>query len=134
MAAGHCARQLTESESLKLQQEECISEFKREKLEKEARKNWDLFYKRNSNHFFKDRHWLSREFPELVQVLSDFKVCVCVLTCVYLRMSTWVMDTTHCSSEPLHNHHMLFMAVARCLQVLLPAMLTCGWAQHSLKP
>jgi len=30
-----------------------------EKYEKDARKNWDLFYKRNSTHFYKDRHWLS---------------------------------------------------------------------------
>jgi len=83
MAAGHSVRQLAESERLKLQQEESISEFKREKLEKEARKNWDLFYKRNSNHFFKDRHWLTREFPELVQVISNSKtVCVCVCVCV----------------------------------------------------
>ena len=37
------------------------------KLEHEARKNWDLFYKRNTTHFFKDRHWLTREFPQLVE-------------------------------------------------------------------
>lgn len=85
--AANSARQLTESEKLKLQREEPISEFKREKLEKEARRNWDLFYKRNSDHFFKDRHWLAREFPELIQVLSDSKVCarvrasMCVCIC-----------------------------------------------------
>ena len=92
--AANGARQLTEGEKLKLQGEEPISEFKREKLEKEARRNWDLFYKRNSNHFFKDRHWLAREFPELIQVLSDSKVCACVRAyvrvCVCLLMSTRV--------------------------------------------
>ena len=49
---------------------EALSDFKREKLEREAKKNWDLFYKRNSTHFFKDRHWITREFPELLQVVS----------------------------------------------------------------
>lgn len=42
-----------------------ISEFKQEILEKDAQKNWDLFYKRNTTLFYKDRHWTSREFPEL---------------------------------------------------------------------
>lgn len=36
------------------------------RFEKDARRNWDLFYKRNSTHFYKDRHWLEREFPELI--------------------------------------------------------------------
>ena len=100
MAAGHSVRQLAESERLKLQQEESISEFKREKLEKEARKNWDLFYKRNSNHFFKDRHWLTREFPELVQVISNSKtVCVCVCVCV-----CWVCDGFIKFWGPLHGY------------------------------
>lgn len=42
-----------------------VSGFKQMKLEREAQKNWDLFYKRNSTHFFKDRHWTTREFDEL---------------------------------------------------------------------
>ncbi|CEI90489.1 hypothetical protein G6F70_003186 [Rhizopus microsporus] len=35
------------------------------KYKKEAAKNWDLFYKRNTTKFFKDRHWTDREFEEL---------------------------------------------------------------------
>ncbi|KAG0174097.1 Methyltransferase-like protein 6 [Apophysomyces sp. BC1034] len=35
------------------------------KYKKEASKNWDLFYKRNTTKFFKDRHWTDREFEEL---------------------------------------------------------------------
>ena len=42
-----------------------VPEFKRNKLEKDAQKNWDLFYKRNTTKFFKDRHWTSREFTDL---------------------------------------------------------------------
>ncbi|XP_068426030.1 tRNA N(3)-methylcytidine methyltransferase METTL6 [Clinocottus analis] len=42
-----------------------VSDFKLMKLEKEAQKNWDLFYKRNTTNFFKDRHWTTREFEEL---------------------------------------------------------------------
>ena len=54
--------QITEEEKAVLYSEPPISDYRRNKLEKDAKKNWDLFYKRNSNHFFKDRHWLTREF------------------------------------------------------------------------
>ncbi|KAM3823827.1 tRNA N(3)-cytidine methyltransferase METTL6 [Vipera latastei] len=52
------AKQLAQNQVL-------VSDFKKQKLEKEAQKNWDLFYKRNSTNFFKDRHWTTREFEEL---------------------------------------------------------------------
>ena len=61
-------RVLEPSEEERLVREPNISDFKRNKLELEAKKNWDLFYKRNTDHFFKDRHWLTREFPMLAQL------------------------------------------------------------------
>lgn len=42
-----------------------MSQFLGQKLEKNAKKNWDLFYKRNGDRFFKDRHWTLREFGDL---------------------------------------------------------------------
>ena len=63
-------RPLTREEKGKLtkQDESIASEFKCLKLETEAQKNWDLFYKRNETRFFRDRHWTSREFEILVDI------------------------------------------------------------------
>ncbi|XP_033762193.1 tRNA N(3)-methylcytidine methyltransferase METTL6-like [Pecten maximus] len=69
---GHSARVLTKDEKQKLEKDdELISEFKRNKYELEAKKNWDLFYKRNTTKFFKDRHWTTREFNELCSNLGS---------------------------------------------------------------
>ncbi|XP_047303411.1 tRNA N(3)-cytidine methyltransferase METTL6 isoform X8 [Homo sapiens] len=63
---GLQARILTSEEEEKLKRDQTlVSDFKQQKLEQEAQKNWDLFYKRNSTNFFKDRHWTTREFEEL---------------------------------------------------------------------
>lgn len=40
---------------LERQNSRMVSEFKANKLEAQAAKNWDSFYKRNETRFFKDR-------------------------------------------------------------------------------
>lgn len=59
--------ELTEEMRLVLEKQNSrmVTEFKAEKLEKEAQRNWDIFYKRNTTKFFKDRMWTVREFKEL---------------------------------------------------------------------
>lgn len=55
-----------EQELLEKQNLRLVTEFKANQLEKDARRNWDLFYKRNDVRFFRDRHWTTREFQELL--------------------------------------------------------------------
>lgn len=65
---GHVAKRLTaeEIDKMKAQDSRLVSEFRANQLEKNAKKHWDLFYKRNDTRFFKDRHWTTREFDELL--------------------------------------------------------------------
>ncbi|KAL7121883.1 hypothetical protein ACP275_01G011500 [Erythranthe tilingii] len=39
-----------------------VSAFWRDKYEKDAKKYWDIFYKRHQDKFFKDRHYLEKEW------------------------------------------------------------------------
>ena len=80
-------RRLTEDETKKLDDDVVlVSEFKRAKLEREARKNWDLFYKRNGTNFFKDRHWTTREFHDLTgrKVGCDLKLIIIIIVFLVL--------------------------------------------------
>ncbi|KAI9280860.1 S-adenosyl-L-methionine-dependent methyltransferase [Umbelopsis sp. AD052] len=48
------------------------------KYKKDASRNWDIFYKRNTTKFFKDRYWLDREFEELAHKggSNEKKICL----------------------------------------------------------
>lgn len=55
------SRELTEDDQEKLAKQTSVSDFKQNKLEIEAQKNWDKFYHRNKNNFFKDRNWSAED-------------------------------------------------------------------------
>ena len=50
-----------------------------EQYEKDAQKLWERFYRRHGVHFFKDRHYLHREFPELLSGQHPFTILEVVL-------------------------------------------------------
>lgn len=76
------AKNLTAEEeaSMERQNSRIVNEFKANQLEVHAQKHWDLFYKRNETRFFKDRHWTTREFGELISVNADNK-CLLEVGC-----------------------------------------------------
>ncbi|UYV61563.1 METTL6, partial [Cordylochernes scorpioides] len=82
----HEARSLNQQEVETLERDtKLVSEFKQNKLEIEAKKNWDLFYKRNETRFFKDRHWTNREFELDINLEdeedSDVRPCLLEVGC-----------------------------------------------------
>lgn len=76
-------KELSEEEiqRLEAQNSRLVPAFKAAKLEKEAKRHWDIFYKRNETKFFKDRHWTTREFQELINFNVDKKIVYLELGC-----------------------------------------------------
>ncbi|ORX85625.1 methyltransferase [Basidiobolus meristosporus CBS 931.73] len=60
-------------EKVAKQAENPVSDELKEKYDAEAANFWDKFYAKNENKFFKDRHWLKIEFPELFSSEESYK-------------------------------------------------------------
>lgn len=59
-----------------------ISDFLYSKYEKDAKRNWDIFYKNNKDNFFRNRHYIEREFTELTKYKGkEEKFTLCELGC-----------------------------------------------------
>ncbi|KAI9472215.1 MAG: S-adenosyl-L-methionine-dependent methyltransferase [Benjaminiella poitrasii] len=70
---GRLKKLITRAKEVIENDEKEVPEFWKMKYKKEAAKNWDLFYKRNTTKFFKDRHWTDREFKELADRSKEQK-------------------------------------------------------------
>lgn len=53
------------------QMEQKLDEPEAEKYLKNCNSYWDSFYGKHDNKFFKDRHWLFTEFPELLNNINE---------------------------------------------------------------
>lgn len=42
-----------------------------QKFEKDAKRNWDIFYKNNKTNFYKDRHYIKAEFSEMSKAIEQ---------------------------------------------------------------
>lgn len=51
-----------------------INQFWQQKYRDDSQKSWNLFYKRNSDKFFKDRHWTTKEFPFLLHTQNLLEI------------------------------------------------------------
>lgn len=75
--------QRTAEEKIRLNSERLLSEEQEMEYDEKGYFFWDKFYGIHQNRFFKDRHWLFTEFPELLikshdsnnQVFSEPAVC-----------------------------------------------------------
>lgn len=79
----HRIKELTEEEKQRLesQNSRLIPEAKAAKLERDAKRHWDIFYKRNETKFFRDRHWTTREFQELINFDPEQRIVYLELGC-----------------------------------------------------
>ncbi|RZF40777.1 hypothetical protein LSTR_LSTR011294 [Laodelphax striatellus] len=75
--------QLSDQEVIQLEKQNSrmVTQFMADKIERESKKHWDLFYRRNETRFFKDRHWTTREFVELTECGSKGKTVLFEVGC-----------------------------------------------------
>ncbi|KQK23710.1 uncharacterized protein LOC100844747 [Brachypodium distachyon] len=58
-----------------------VTPFWKEKYERDARRYWDIFYKRHEDKFFKDRHYLDKEWGKYFEVQDGANMVVLEVGC-----------------------------------------------------
>ncbi|TVU48410.1 hypothetical protein EJB05_08046 [Eragrostis curvula] len=58
-----------------------VTPFWKEKYERDARRYWDIFYKRHEDKFFKDRHYLDKEWGKYFEGQDGEKMVVLEVGC-----------------------------------------------------
>ncbi|CAN6308076.1 unnamed protein product [Urochloa humidicola] len=58
-----------------------VTAFWKEKYERDARRYWDIFYKRHEDKFFKDRHYLDKEWGKYFEGQDGEKMVVLEVGC-----------------------------------------------------
>jgi len=91
--------ELTAEDREKLAAPPSIDSFQRERLSRDAKKNWDLFYKRNGDRFFKNRHWTKLEFPELFELSEPTRLLEIGCGCGDFALPL----VAHCQEQSLQN-------------------------------
>ncbi|KAF2710536.1 S-adenosyl-L-methionine-dependent methyltransferase [Pleomassaria siparia CBS 279.74] len=66
-------------EQYERQRQDPVSEFDRKRFNAEPEKWWNVFYKNNKTNFFKNRKWLSQEFPILDEITKEGSPAALVL-------------------------------------------------------
>ncbi|KAH8290548.1 hypothetical protein KR054_003907, partial [Drosophila jambulina] len=107
-------KELTAEERQKLEDQNkrgLVTEFKANKLEIDAQRNWDIFYKRNETRFFKDRHWTTREFKELLdQETSGDKRTLLEVGCGVGNLVFPLLEEQTSEEGCFHNSRFYFYA------------------------
>ncbi|KAM3262253.1 hypothetical protein ACQJBY_052764 [Aegilops geniculata] len=58
-----------------------VTPFWKEKYERDARRYWDIFYKRHEDKFFKDRHYLDKEWGKYFEVQDGENMAILEVGC-----------------------------------------------------
>ncbi|EER92872.1 hypothetical protein BDA96_01G542200 [Sorghum bicolor] len=83
-----------------------VTPFWKEKYERDARRYWDIFYKRHEDKFFKDRHYLDKEWGKYFEGGDGEKKVVLEVGCgagntIYPLLSTYPDIFVHaCDFSP----------------------------------
>jgi len=83
-----------------------VTPFWKEKYERDARRYWDIFYRRHEDKFFKDRHYLDKEWGKYFKGRDGEKKVVLEVGCgagntIYPLLSTYPDIFVHaCDFSP----------------------------------